>query len=164
MNRILFICVCFAVFLLAGCSTQMGEKITDTTNYNDAAQTTPSHDEKSSPPDNNQVNDDSRLFELVTIDSAPIEVKEWLQREFQDAGWSKRFLHSSGNTYVLLKTSSSNKDSIELEDVKFEGEKVLVLYQTFSYHETKPNLKDYLLIKINGELKVGYRVTYTTEQ
>lgn len=163
MNQILFICICFIVFLLAGCSTQiMEENKTDNTNYNDAIQT-PSHDDKSSSPDN-KVNDDSLLFELVTVNSVPKEVDDWLKQELQDEGWNKGFFHYLGNTYVLLKTSSSNKDSIELEDVKFEGEKVLVLYQTFSYHETKPNLKDYLLIKINGELKVDYRVTYTTEQ
>lgn len=75
---------------------------------------------------------------------------------------------NGGKTYVMVKTSSSKTDSVELDDIMVSGGDVMVGYQTFDYHPDRDlsMLNDYLLLELDyGEVSgVYFQVTYTTEQ
>lgn len=106
---------------------------------------------------------------LLTVDTFPIydiskEVKDWFSKELSNPDWSNKVFLQNGNTYVLIKSSSSGADGVEWDGFKIVDNRIDILYKTLDYHQIRSNLYDYLLMQLMGEFKVNFIRTGSTEE
>lgn len=95
---------------------------------------------------------------------APKELKDWVLSQLQDPNWRNSVFHLSGKTYALIKTSSSNLDSVSYESAKFHDKSVTLFYKTFDNHGPTPDVTDYLLIQFNLNYDVEFINSYSTDK
>lgn len=112
--------------------------------------------------------DYANRYKQLKVDDLSGRPKEWAEKQLQSEVWKTEYMGYGGKTYVMVKTSSSQTDSVELDDIMVSGGDVMVGYQTFDYHPDRDLtlLNDYLLLELDyGEVSgVYFQVTYTTEQ
>ncbi|MFY0543973.1 hypothetical protein [Brevibacillus sp. H7] len=96
-------------------------------------------------------------YRQMRVEDAPEDVKAWAAQRMASPDWKTEFLRKEGKTYVLIKTSASETDSVELEDIHFWAEEIFVTYQTYDYGKSKDRslINDYLLIEVIYDAKAG---------
>ncbi|WP_148038767.1 hypothetical protein [Brevibacillus invocatus] len=104
-------------------------------------------------------------YRMLQIEEAPVQVREWATQWMASSDWEKHYLLLGEKTYVLIKTSESNTDSVELQDLGFWAGELSVSFQTFDYSKTAdPSLiSDYLLLEVDyaAEHGVSFRESYS---
>ncbi|MFD2370663.1 hypothetical protein ACFSO0_12065 [Brevibacillus sp. GCM10020057] len=104
-------------------------------------------------------------YRAIRIEEAPAQVQEWANKRMSSPEWKKEWLQTGEKTYVLLKTSGSPTDAVELEDVGFGAGEMSVMYQTFDYSQTSDPalINDYILLEVDyaAEQGVNFIESYT---
>lgn len=92
----------------------------------------------------------SEIYKIIPLAQAPGEVKEWAQALLELPEWKKEYRNFGDRTYVLIKSSSSYSDSVELENVTAFAGEVNISYQSYQYapNSEKELLNDYLLFEL----------------
>jgi hypothetical protein len=102
-------------------------------------------------------------YKLLQISDAPKEIGEWSSELLSQGGWKNESKTLNGKTYVLIKSSLGNFDSVELEDVSFFVGEVYIAFQSYEYENldvgTKRRINDYLLIEL--AMKDIQKVSFT---
>lgn len=103
------------------------------------------------------------LYRAVKKEEVPKNVQDWLEPLLASPEWKTEYLRDGKKTYVLIKTSSSPADSVEVEDVSLWVEEVTVKYQTYDYANSEDRLlaNDYVLLEIPYEAADGVQFTRT---
>ncbi|CAM5782376.1 hypothetical protein BBOR36S_00934 [Brevibacillus borstelensis] len=103
------------------------------------------------------------LYQAVKKEEVPKNVQDWLEPLLASPEWKTEYLRDGKKTYVLIKTSSSPADSVEVEDVSLWVEEVTVKYQTYDYanSEDRSLANDYALLEIPHEAADGVHFTKT---
>ncbi|GED68960.1 hypothetical protein BRE01_26620 [Brevibacillus reuszeri] len=93
---------------------------------------------------------ETELYHLLKLDDADEEVQAWAKDLLETPEWKNEWMRKDGKTYVLIKSSSSESDSIELESVRVWGEELYVDYQALSYGDGADPavINDYVLIEV----------------
>lgn len=99
----------------------------------------------------------SNRYRLLKAENAPPQVKQWAAKVLQSPEWKTEYQRMGEKTYVLIKTSGSSTDSVELEDILYGPEEAHITYQAFDYaKDYDPSLiNDYLLIELDYEANAG---------
>ncbi|OAS16519.1 hypothetical protein [Paenibacillus oryzisoli] len=92
------------------------------------------------------------IYSLISLAEAPEDVKEWAQGLLKQPGWLKEFHTFDERTYAFIKSSSSDSDSVELEEVMNSAGEVFISYQSYQYaaNSHKELINDYLLLELKG--------------
>lgn len=100
---------------------------------------------------------DDERYRMLQIEEAPVQIREWATQWMASSDWEKHYLLLGEKTYVLIKTSGSNTDSVELEDLGFWAGELSVLYQTFDFSKTADLslVNDYLLLEVDYVAEYG---------
>lgn len=97
----------------------------------------------------------------------PYRVRELAEADLQIQAWAKPLIQNSqgqsfntalnGKTYLLIKTSQSETDSVEIEGIRIWMEEMLVHYQTYKFGEgaDRSILNNYLLIEVQETAESG---------
>jgi hypothetical protein len=110
----------------------------------------------------------NEAYKLLKKEDINGKLLDWFNSEMKTAEWKTDYTQIDGKTYALVKSSSKDSDSVELDDViTFQGTAEL-RYQAFDYQsvtqETKALINDYLLIQINlpdSEIPIDFIKTFT---
>lgn len=96
-------------------------------------------------------------YRVLQVADAPADVQEWAGKWEAKSEWAKESLPRGEKTYLLLKTSDSPTDSVEVEEIRFGAEELFVTYQTFEYGETADPalINDRLLIEVDHNAAQG---------
>jgi hypothetical protein len=88
-------------------------------------------------------------YRSIKIADAPQQVQDWAGKLLTAPEWKKEFLRLGNQTYILLKTSSSRTDSVDMEEIGFGAGEIQVSYQTYAYSQSAdPSLiNDYVLLE-----------------
>ncbi len=105
---------------------------------------------------------DDRYHELK-MEDAPEDVRTWAKKLMTSPDWRTEYLRKDQRTYVLMKTSARETDSVELEDIRFSVQEIFINYQTYDYRKSKDRslINDYLLIEVLYEAKEGVTFNQT---
>ncbi|MFP3387332.1 hypothetical protein [Brevibacillus sp. SIMBA_040] len=106
---------------------------------------------------------EAELYHLLKLDEADEEVRTWAKSLLAIPEWKSEWMRKEGKTYVLIKTSNSESDSVELESVRVWVEELYVDYQALEYGTgADPDLmNDYILMEVpfEGSPDVTFRKT-----
>jgi len=102
-------------------------------------------------------------YRLLKLDEVDEEVRTWANSLLAIPEWKSEWMRKDGKTYVLIKTSNSESDSVELESVSVWAEELYVDYQALEYGTgADPALiNDYILMEVpfEGSPDVTFRKT-----
>ncbi|WP_213021749.1 hypothetical protein [Brevibacillus reuszeri] len=105
----------------------------------------------------------TELYRLLNLDEADEEVQAWAKGLLATPEWKSEWMRKDGKTYVMVKSSSSESDSVELESVRVWVEELYVDYQALTYEDgADPEIiNDYVLIEVpvEGAGDVTFRKT-----
>ncbi|MEJ8546869.1 hypothetical protein [Brevibacillus borstelensis] len=103
----------------------------------------------------------SLLYRVVKQEEVPKNVQDWLGPLLAAPDWKTEYLRDGEKTFVLIKTSSSATDSVEVENVALWVGEVTVTYQTYDYanSEDRSLVNDYVLLEIPYNAAEGVRFT-----
>ncbi|MGG1660593.1 hypothetical protein [Brevibacillus sp. NRS-1366] len=95
-----------------------------------------------------------RILTLAEVDE---EVSTWAKGLLASPEWKNEFLRRDGKTYLLIKSSGGETDSVELEDIRIWVEEMYVDYQAYEYknQEDRSLINDYLLIEVPVDASAG---------
>ncbi|WP_289138200.1 hypothetical protein [uncultured Brevibacillus sp.] len=95
----------------------------------------------------------TELYRLLKLDEADEEVQAWAKGLLATPEWKSEWMRKDGKTYVLVKSSSSESDSVELESVRVWGEELYVDYQALTYEDGADPavINDYVFIEVPVE-------------
>jgi hypothetical protein len=103
-------------------------------------------------------------YRILTLADAPEDVREWASKWLTDTEPRTEYLSKGEHVYLLIKSSKSPTDSVELEDVRWFAGELTVFYQTFDYRQDReagPLINDYLLLEVpfSGEGRITFENT-----
>ncbi|WGV59190.1 hypothetical protein QIH01_27570 [Brevibacillus brevis] len=95
-----------------------------------------------------------RVMELVEAD---LQIQAWAKPLIQNSQGHTFNTALNGKTYLLIKTSQSETDSVEIEGIRIWMEEMLVHYQTYEFGEgaDRSILNNYLLIEVPETAESG---------
>jgi hypothetical protein len=103
--------------------------------------------------------------EMIEVHDFTDEIIDKVQTEVKENEWVTSNFNLNGKTYVLLGTPKQRKKMrIDIDGFKINEDEITIYYQTFDYHEELIGLKTHLLYEFNGEYKIEFLKTYSTEQ
>lgn len=100
-------------------------------------------------------------YVLKTVEELAAEPKRWAEELMQEEGWQKAHTMIGGITYILIKSSSDDLDSVELDHIEVADGVIAVNYQVYE-HRRSELVQDYILIEAEyGDVStVSYVETY----
>ncbi|GIP40910.1 hypothetical protein J31TS4_41900 [Paenibacillus sp. J31TS4] len=105
------------------------------------------------------------LYRTLSWEEAPDAVQNWAKPLQAEGSWKQEWTTSEGKTYLLLTTTSSATDSIELAGLQVHAGELYVQYQTFVYSEAETDLiQPYALVEVDfaDPFSVTFTETYST--
>ncbi|NGQ95250.1 hypothetical protein G3578_08720 [Brevibacillus sp. SYP-B805] len=107
--------------------------------------------------------DPVQRYRTLKMGDAPQPVQEWASKLLGTPEWQQAFTTQDGKTYILLKTSSSPTDSVEVEDIGIWANEMYVDYHRYEFGKSAdPSLiNDYLLLEADYPADRGVRFTET---
>lgn len=104
-------------------------------------------------------------IEMVGVHGFSSEILDKIDSELKGDKWVTSYFYLEGKTYVLLASPTENKKKgIDFDGFSVGQDQVTINYQTFDYHEELPSLNKRLLYELNGNYKIEFLQTYSTEQ
>ncbi|ASJ55661.1 hypothetical protein BP422_20175 [Brevibacillus formosus] len=95
-----------------------------------------------------------RVMELAEVD---LQIQAWAKPLIQNSQGHTFNTALNGKTYLLIKTSQSETDSVEIEGIRIWVEEMFVHYQTYEFGEgaDRSILNNYLLIEVPEAAESG---------
>lgn len=100
-------------------------------------------------------------YVLKSVAELTDEPKLWAEELMQEEGWEKAHTTIAGKTYILIKSSSDDLDSVELDRIEAADGVISISYQVYE-HRRSELVQDYILIEAEyGDVSaVSYVETY----
>ncbi|MFS0553574.1 hypothetical protein [Brevibacillus sp. 179-C9.3 HS] len=89
-------------------------------------------------------------FRVIELAEADQQVQAWAKPLIQNSQSNTFYTALNGKTYLLIKTSQSETDTVEIEGIRIWVEEMLVHYQTYEHGDgaDRSIINNYLLIEV----------------
>ncbi|MED1948574.1 MULTISPECIES: hypothetical protein [Brevibacillus] len=96
-------------------------------------------------------------YRVMELAEADLQIQAWAKPLIQNSQGHTFNTALNGKTYLLIKTSQSETDSVEVEGIRIWVEEMLVHYQTYEFGEgaDRSILNNYLLIEVPETAESG---------
>ncbi|GAB1533400.1 MULTISPECIES: hypothetical protein [Brevibacillus] len=96
-------------------------------------------------------------YRVMELAEADLQIQAWAKPLIQNSQGHTFNTALNGKTYLLIKTSQSETDSVEIEGIRIWMEEMLVHYQTYEFGEgaDRSILNHYLLIEVPETAESG---------
>lgn len=96
-------------------------------------------------------------YRVMELAKADLQIQAWAKPLIQNSQGHTFHTALNGKTYLLIKSSQSETDSVEIEGIRIWVEEMLVHYQTYEFGEgaDRSILNNYLLIEVPETAESG---------